>query len=707
MGSLAPRPAPLFAAALALAGLAFAGPLPAQEPPADGGAAPPTEASRPRGDDPRQLRQALLRAMPTPRWGPEGRLILTEGAGEEAVHRALDPRTGEDVPHEPAPPTPERAEPRVVRPGLFAHMPPVREVPTPDGRWLAGVREGDVWVRSADGADSVRLTSDARPGHGYDVEGAKWSPDGRLLAVERLDVRGVPTVPLLRTTPRGAAVEQTRYSRAGEPVPRSEFVVVDRAGGDPTRVDLGEGEMPYLHVLGWSPDADEVYVLRISRLTDRLELRAADPRTGRSRTLLAETSDTFIVGLPYLPGYAMLVDELVKPMVLLEDGRRFLWTSERDGWRRIYLYDRTGELIRPLTPKGTAVGRVLAVDEERGWVYFVGRDDPERPYAASVLRTRLDGGPVERLATGPTLHGTGFGPDAEFFWLARSGVASPPVVELRRADGSLVRELWSGAARMRDAGWAPPERVTATAADGETELRGLLFTPRDFDPERSYPVVEDLYLGPHTSNVPRSPLARGYATGQALANLGFVVVVVDGRGTPRRGKAFQTAFHGEVGQHEIADHAAVLRQLAADRPWMDLERVGAVGHSWGGYAVLRAMLLEPELYRVGVASAPAVDLARFRVAVEPFMGCLPEDCPEAYEAGSNTALADRLQGKLLLLHGTADDDVPFGETLAMIDALTEAGKPYDLAVFPGGHHLIQGPYWWERVTGHLIEHLRP
>ncbi len=393
-------------------------------------------------------------------------------------------------------------------------------------------------------------------------------------------------------------------------------------------------------------------------------------------------------------------------MTMLQETPRFVWSSERDGWRCLYLYDLDGRLIRPLTPDGIEVNALEAVDEEGGWVYYTARTDRARPYDVTLLRVSLEGGAPITLVRGPALH-VEFDAARAFFWTMRSGVDVPPVLELRRADGLLVREIWSGASIAERTGWSPPETIRALAADGETELVGLLFKPRDFDSARKYPVVDSLYLGPQTRHVPASMMDRSYGASQALADLGFVVLMVDGRGTPGRGKAFQDAFFGRIGQEEIADHAAVLRQLATDRPWMDLDRVGAFGHSWGGYGALRALLLEPELYDVAVASAPGVDLERFRVAIEPFMGCLPAECPEAYERGSNTRLAERLEGKLLLLHGTSDDDVPFGEMTRLVAAFADAGKPYDLIVFPESHHIIQGPYWWKRVTDYLQEHLGP
>lgn len=648
----------------------------------------------------------LQRAAPSVHWTADGLLVYSVSEGDSVSHRSINPRTDVDRPYI-APDSPKREEPRIVRPGLFAHRPPVRELPSPDQRWFAGTTDGQVWVRTANTEDRTRLATDGQPEYGYDIEGAKWSPDARLLAVKKLDARDVPTIPIVHWSEPGQPVVRHPYSRAGEPIPRAELYVVDPEGGKPTRVELGDGDAPYLQIFGWSGSGDELYFMRTSRLTDRVELMAADPRTGRSRTILTETSDTFVVGLPLLHGYNMVVDEWLKLMVPLDDGRRFIWTSERDGWRRLYLYDFDGTLIRALTPPDSEVYRLEAVDEERGCVYYTAAVDPDQPYEVSVLRAPLDGGSPERLVAGPTFDRLEFDASRDFFWTMRGGPDRAPVIELRASDGALVRELWSGAEIARAAGWVPPEAFSANAADGETELFGLLFRPRDFDPERSYPVVDHLYLGAFTTQVPRSMLNRTYSTSQALADLGFLVMVVDARGSPLRGKAFQDAFHGRIGQHEIADHAAVLRQLAAERPYMDLERVGAFGHSWGGYAALRAILQEPELFRVAVASAPAVDLEDFRVAVEPYMGCLPDECAEAYEAGSNTRLVDRLQGKLLLLHGTSDDDVPFGDTVGLIDALIRAGKPYDLVVFPEGHHIIQGPYWWQRATSYLREHLQP
>lgn len=654
-----------------------------------------------------RLAAALRDARPRVRWAPDGRLVLETNEAGGTTLRALDPRTDSLSPYAPPAKPPAAAEPRIVEPGLFTYSAPVREVASPDGGWLAGTRGGQLWVRSADGKDSLRLTKDGRPEDGYDVRGAKWSPDGSRIAVKKLDARGVPTVPLVRWGEPGEPVVRHPYSHVGEPIVRASLAIADRRGGGVVPVQLGEGEDPYLFIVGWSADGKELYFTRMSRLMKRLRLFAADARTGRSRVVLTETSSTFIGGLLFLRGYDHALERFhyVTP---LADGRRFVWTSEREGWRRLYLYDFSGKLLRPLTPAGSEVRRLEAVDEARGLVYYTARVDSARPYDLSLMRVSLQGGAPKRLVTGPVFGHLELGPKRDFFVDERDGIDLPPVLELRRADGKLVRELWSGEPIARREGWEPPEQVTEKAADGTTDLYGVLFRPRSFDPGSRYPVVEEIYLGPQTSNVPRSLLWQSYAMCQALADQGYVVVVLDARGTPDRGRAFQDAFYGEFGQHEIADHVAFLKELAADRPYMDLDRVGVIGHSWGGYGVLRAMLQAPELYRVGVASSPGVDLDGFRVSIEPFMGCLPASCPDAYRAGASTALVGRLRGHLLLMHGTGDEDVPFGQTVHLVSALEKAGKPYDLAIFPGaGHMIMQSRYWWPRLTGYLREHLRP
>jgi dipeptidyl aminopeptidase/acylaminoacyl peptidase len=251
----------------------------------------------------------------------------------------------------------------------------------------------------------------------------------------------------------------------------------------------------------------------------------------------------------------------------------------------------------------------------------------------------------------------------------------------------------------------PPEEFTVKAADGKTDLYGVLYKPFDFDPSKKYPVLDSIYAGPQTTWVPRRFTAD--PRGQAFAHLGFIVFVVDARGTPDRGKAFQDVVYMNFGRNEIPDHVATLKQLAAARPFMDLSRVGVFGGSWGGYFAIRALLQAPDVFHVGVAMAPVTDLRQ--VNHDLYMG-RPEDNKEGYDFGSNLLLAGKLKGHLLLMHGTADLNAPFTATIQMIDALVEAGKPYDLIVLPEQTHRPEGRsvmYSMDAQKRYLVDHLKP
>jgi dipeptidyl aminopeptidase/acylaminoacyl peptidase len=266
---------------------------------------------------------------------------------------------------------------------------------------------------------------------------------------------------------------------------------------------------------------------------------------------------------------------------------------------------------------------------------------------------------------------------------------------------------------LKELKWSPPEEFEAKAADRKTELHGVLYKPYDFDVSKKYPVVDFIYGGPQTTVVPRTFADRRGLHPQALAQLGFLTFVVDARGTPERGKDFQDVAYGNIGRNEIPDHVAVLKQLAHGRPYMDLGRVGILGHSYGGYFALRAMVMAPDVYQVGISSAPVADLAETPAnGIEPYLG-LPQNNKEAYEYCANIRLAANLRGKLLLIIGTSDDDVRFSSAMKMVAAFVRAGKPYDLVVLPEQPHSLvkmdsaSYRYWQETVRRYFQEHLRP
>jgi dipeptidyl aminopeptidase/acylaminoacyl peptidase len=401
---------------------------------------------------------------------------------------------------------------------------------------------------------------------------------------------------------------------------------------------------------------------------------------------------------------------------LLTDLRGFILRSERDGWNHLYLYDLDGNLIRRLTEGAWPVLRVVAVDEKGGWVYFIAQADAQRPYDTHLYRVDLEGKNFKQLTQAPGQHspfrlrrrrkGIEFSPSKEFFLDTHSSVHRPPAVELRRADGTLLQILSKANidALISELKWRPPEEFVVKAADGETDLYGILYKPFDFNPNKKYPVIEIIYAG--STYVPRTFVHGPWQ--QALAQLGFIVFIVDGRGTGERGKEFRDLVYGKMGRYEIPDHVAALRQVAEPRPYMDFTRVGVFGYSWGGYFALRALLQAPEVYQVGVAGAPITDMAE-HWGNELNLGP-PQENKEGYEFASNIRLAGNLKGKLLLIHGTSDRAVPFSHTVKMLEALIQANKPYDLIVLPGvGHELTPETikYFWAAVRRYFQEHLKP
>ncbi len=608
-----------------------------------------------------------------------------------------------------------RLVPQVVRKRLNI-IRPLWEVLSPDRRWFAGIKDHNLSLRSTTDGRSVQITTDGIKDFEWGfLQGgeagpwAEWSPDSSKLAVKKVDSRKVAPIPIVHWLKPAVEVEWVPFpfARLDGPLRQSELFVLDILSKQQVRVDTGEEPDQYIHIVGWRPDGSELLFLRMNREFKKLELMAANPTTGSTRVVLTEIQKTFIVGEDFSSLWPWL-------FTLLEDGNRFIWISERDGWNHLYLYDLDGTLIRRLTEGTFPVVRVIALDEKAGWVYFSAHADRQRPYDLHLYRVDLEGKGFTRLTEATGWHGTQFSPSKEFFLDTHSSLDRAQRVELRWADGTLLQTLaQANIDALKELKWKPPEEFVVKASDGETDLYGILYKPYDFDPDKKYPVIEYIYAGPQM-HVARHTFMGGNwydrmpVAAQALAQLDFVIFIVDGRGTPGRGKEFQDVVYGNFGRHEIPEHVAVLKQLAATRSYMDLSRVGIYGSSWGGYFTIRAMLLAPDVYRVGVASSGLAE--PIGTLVEPYLGLL-HDNKEAYEYASNLRVAGNLKGKLLLLVGTSE--VLFGTNMKMVEAFILAGKPYDLNVFPEQKHGfnnwpgIASRYHWETLRRYFQEHLKP
>ncbi len=595
----------------------------------------------------------------------------------------------------------DRVTPRLIHRTYPVRIPDVREVPSPDRRWFATEKDRNLWLRSATDGRAQSLTSDGVEDFGWGVTGAQWSGNGLRLAALKADVRGVAKVPVLHWLKPVEEISWLPFPKVGGAMARTEVHVLDVISGRDVRAELGNETNHYLSLIGWTQNDAELLLYKMTRDMKRLEVIAVDPATGKTRTVLTETQPTFIKNISANPSWREL-------FTMLDDGKRFIWQSERDGWDHLYLYNLDGTLVRRLTSGRWPVIRVVATDSKAGWVYFTGHAE-SRLYDTHVYRIGLDGTGLKRLTDGTGTHTPTFSPNRRFFVDVHSDANRPPTTELRSADGRLVRTLAAAATdSLRAIGWRPPEEFTVKAADGRTDLYGVLIKPFDFDPTRRYPVVEYIYGGPQVTNVPRA-FGQSWVREQAIAQLGFVVVVLDARGTPERGKAFQDVVYRNFGRNEIPDHAAAIQQLGARHRYLDLSRVGILGGSWGGYMTIRALLTAPKTYHVGIATFPVGDFYDHSAgAIEPYMGLL-ESNREGYEYGSSLRLASSLEGKLLLLHGTSDVNATFSATMKLVEALTRANKPYDLLVFPEVNHSLTGieDYWSEAARRYLTEHLKP
>jgi len=620
-----------------------------------------------------------------------------------------------------------------MRPRLMDRKPyrPMMEIPSPDGKWFLHEKDHNIWLRSSYDGRMVQLTEDGIKDYGWSltlppfgmITGALWSPNSLKVSLAKIDTRKMEKLLMVHWLKPFEEIEWEPGFVAGGPMQQSEIFVMDVVSRKIVRVDTGDEPDQYFRVLNWQPDGSELLFMRNTRDYKELELMAADPVTGETRVILTEDRETFIVGAPYMPEWGNMFTPL-------PDGKRFFWISDRSGWAHLYLYDMSGKLIKQLTKGNFPVVRVVSVDEEAGWIYFTARAE-DRIYDTHLYRVNFQGQGFQRLTEAPGQHfpsslfgpapPSPFSPSKNYFIDAYSSTSQPPKVELRKADGALLQVLTeANIDGLKELIWSPPEEFIVKAADEKTDIHGVMYKPYDFDPNKKYPVINSIYGGPQTTNVPRT--FSQSVDAQALAQMGFIVIIVDARGTPERSKAFQDVVYGKFGTNEIPDHTAALKQLAAERSFMDLNRVGIYGGSWGGYMTLRAMFTAPDVYHVGVATSPIPDPSTAGDLHEIYLG-LPEYNSEAFKEADNTPKAANLQGKLLVIHGTSDAGCRTGLQMQLAEALIRAGKFFDLIMLPErGHGLTYSElltaaapedfrkerlYTQEATKRYFVEHIKP
>ena len=570
---------------------------------------------------------------------------------------------------------------------------------TDDGSQLAFVREGELFALPAGGGEARQLTSGAEDGFTNGLadfiaqeefgqsDGFWWSPDGSRIAFVEVDSRHIPDYPIVHQGQHALDTEHHRYPFAGAPNARVRLGVVAADGSEPVWMDLGDEDDIYLPRVVWRPDG-VLAGLVLNRQQTALRLHLFDPDTGAVLRTLEERSEPWL----NLGDFRFL------------DSGELLWSSERSGFRHLYLYDDDLTGSRQLTSGEWVVARIVEVDEAGRRVFLSGTR--EGAIERHLYRVGLDGGEVERLTFGAGVHGCAVAPDGETFVDTFSSREHAAVTTLRRTDGGEALATLFEEPEMTavEQGLQPPELLAMAAVDG-TPVFAALYRPEGEGP---HALVVSVYGGPHAQRVIDDWALTVDLRAQYLAQAGFAVLEVDNRGSANRGLAFEAHLHRRMGTIEVEDQVAAVEHLVAEG-LVDRERVGIYGWSYGGYMTCMCLMRAPDVFRVGVAGAPVVDWDGYDTGYTERYMSTPQDNPEGYRDGAVTTHVEGLAGKLLLVHGMVDENVHFRHTARLITALTAAQKPYDLQLYPEERHMPRDAagleYMERRLVSYFEEHL--
>jgi len=596
---------------------------------------------------------------------------------------------------------------------------------SPDGRRAAFIRDYDLWVTDLETGRETQLTMDGVKDYGYATNNAGWtrsdrpvlvwSPDSRKIATFRHDARGVGMMYLVSTDVGHPRLEAWPYPLPGDSlIFRIERVIIDVDSATTTRLLMPPDPhrstfCDHVYCAGtwadvqWYPDASHLAFVSTSRDHKQAHFRVAESATGSVRDVFDEIVDT-----QYESGEGGI------NWRVLPASNEVIWFSERNDWGNLYLYDLgTGQLKHPITTGEGPVLDIVRLDEKSRTLWFMaaGREPGRDPYFQHLYRVGLDGGKPRLLTPENANHSISLSPDGRWFVDSYSTPDTPPVTVVRRLDnGDLVMKIEeSDISRLLATGWTPPIPFTVKARDGVTDLYGLMYRPTSFDSTKSYPIVNYLYPGPQTGSVGGRSFSAARSDKRALAELGFIVVEVDAMGTPTRSKSFHDAYYGDMGDNGLPDQIAMIRQLARRYSWMDVDHVGIWGHSGGGFAAADGILRYPDFYKVAVSEAGNHDNRTYEDDWgERYQGLLSgnPDGTTNYDNQANQLLAANLKGKLLLAHGTMDNNVPPNNTLELENELIRQNKDFDLIMLPNRRHGFGNePYMMRRRWDYFVRWL--
>ncbi len=577
------------------------------------------------------------------------------------------------------------------------------EVVSPDGIKAAYIKDYNLWVKELSTGKETQLTTDGVKYFGYATDNAgwkhsdkailRWSPDSKKIATFQQDERKAGKMYLVSTNVGHPKLEEWKYPLPGD----SNIIMIQRViinvdtpkvirlqiPPDPHRGTLSDdvSSSGTFDDVDWSSDGNELAFVSTSRDHKVEKFRVANANTGEVREVFTE-----IVPTQYESGQGAI------NWRYLPKTHEIIWYSERDNWGHLYLYDsNTGKLKGKITTGDFVVTQLLKVDTKNRQLYFLadGREK-QNPYFTQLCKVDFSGKHLATLTPETGNHSIRFSPDDKYFIDSYSQPDVPAVTVLRNLDGKVISTLAkTDVSRLKAKGWQPPGVFSVKAADGKTDIYGLMFTPTKIDISKKYPLIDYIYPGPQGGSVGSWSFEASRGDDQALAELGFIVVEIEGTSNPLRSKSYHDMSYGKMAENTLPDQVTAIRQLAQRYSYIDTSEIGIWGHSGGGFATADAMFTYPDFFKVGIAESGNHDNRNYEDDWgERYIGLLktgPEDVSN-YEVQANELYAKNLKGKLMLAHGMMDDNVPPSNTMLVIEALEKANKDYDLVIFPNSHH---------------------
>jgi dipeptidyl aminopeptidase/acylaminoacyl peptidase len=612
---------------------------------------------------------------------------------------------------------------------------------SPDGLKAAFIKDYNLWVRDLSTNAKTQLTFDGKEDYGYATDNAGWirsnspvllwSPQSDKIATFQHDSRGAGEMYLYNTKVGHSKLEAWKYPLPGDSIVfRIERIVVHlnkkpavvrlKTPADFHRSTISDhiaGRNKEFLDVEWSNDGTSLAFVSSSRDHKVATLKLADPVSGNVRTVLTESVDTYFES-----------GENMVNWHVLDKSNEIIWFSERDNWGHLYLFNLlTGQLKNQVTKGDWRVSQVHYIDQDNRVIYFTGSNKEQGdPYFKYLYSVDLNGENLVNLTPENAQHDITWAASKKYFVDIYSTPVTPPVSVIRNLQGEIVMKLEEAdISALEQSGWVAPVPFTVKARDEQTNLYGLMYKPSNFDPSKKYPVLNYLYPGPQSGSVGSRAFNPSRGDKQSLAELGFIVVEVDAMGTPGRSKSFHDAYYGNMGDNGLPDQITMIKQLAAQNSWMDIDRVGIWGHSGGGFASTDAILRYPDFYKVAVSGAGNHDNRNYEDDWgEKWQGLLVKnvgaaetgkvntEIPKAagktnYDNQANQLLAENLKGKLLIAHGMMDGNVPPTNTLLVVDALIAADKDFDMLMLPNaGHGFGNSRYFMKRRWDYFVRHLK-